>query len=269
MKLDMLKRNNIGHRMQLEPAAIHLDRMGRELPDRNEDWIITSVTDEEISLSEAREMGLTTVLGKDAVHRYDSNCSRSTPGGIQYGFLLLTQQMFIREGKISYRPCAQPGQRVPPLPVQIGRTAIDDEYLKLSGLQALQEAEGWRTSWCGESRLRTLERQGWELVMEADSNGMPTIFYRPGGREDLVYVRTRERDLNALANNPYFRQSIGMKGCSVDSVARTIAFRFDGPVSAMAFMMRINRGPSGLRCVVAPGRVDTALLHVPPEARVA
>ena len=262
MNLELLRRN-IGHRVQLEPAAIHLDAIGRELSNRNEDWVIANVNDSEIRLDEAAVMGLTTVIGKDGVHHYTSNPSRSTPGGVQYGLLMLMVQMYVKDGMITYRPCARPGERVPPVPVQIARTAVDGEYLKASGLQALQEAEGWRTAWCRESRLPTLKRQGWELVVESDSHGMPTSFYMPGVPENQVYVRTRQRDLHALANDPYFRQSIGMKGGSVDHAARAISFQFDGPVNAAALMMRINRSPVGLCCTMAPGRVDTVVVHVP------
>jgi hypothetical protein len=39
MKLDQLKKNQ-GWRVKVAPPAIHLDAIGRELPYRNEDWIL-------------------------------------------------------------------------------------------------------------------------------------------------------------------------------------------------------------------------------------
>jgi hypothetical protein len=108
-------------------------------------------------------MGLTTTIGKDAVHHYTSNPSHSSPGGLQYGHLSLAVQMYIQRYKITFRPCLRPGERLPPPPVLLGRTSIDHEYLAASGLQALQEFEGWRTAWCRESRLPTMERQGGSL----------------------------------------------------------------------------------------------------------
>jgi hypothetical protein len=41
----------------------HLDARGRELPTRNEDWIIYNVTDTEVRLDEATILPLTTTLG--------------------------------------------------------------------------------------------------------------------------------------------------------------------------------------------------------------
>ncbi len=55
--LDRLK-GNVGWRVQLAPQAIHLDAFGRELPGKNEDWIIGSVTDDEVRLDEAVMLGL-------------------------------------------------------------------------------------------------------------------------------------------------------------------------------------------------------------------
>jgi hypothetical protein len=52
VKLDQLKKTQ-AWRVQMAPAAIHLDDMGRELPTRNEDWIIAHVTDNEVRLEEA------------------------------------------------------------------------------------------------------------------------------------------------------------------------------------------------------------------------
>jgi hypothetical protein len=62
MNLELLKRN-IGERVQLQPPAIHLDPAGRELPCRDEDWILAGVTDAEIRLDEAQQMGRTTNIG--------------------------------------------------------------------------------------------------------------------------------------------------------------------------------------------------------------
>jgi len=52
VKVDQLKKNE-AWRVQIAPAAIHLDAVGRELPTRNEDWIIAPVTDNEVRLDEA------------------------------------------------------------------------------------------------------------------------------------------------------------------------------------------------------------------------
>lgn len=173
-------------------------------------------------------MGLTTTIGKDGIHHYNSNPSRSIPHGLQYGLLMLTVQMYIQGGKISYRPCARPGERVPPFIVQITRQAVDFNYPNVSGIQARLDAEGWRAGWCKESRVPTLELEGWEIVVETDRHGMPTSFCLPDKPENQVYVKTRQQDLQALANNSYFRQQPGLIGSSVDASARTLSFQFDG-----------------------------------------
>ena len=114
VKLDQLKRNR-GWRVQIAPAAIHLDAMGRELPTRNEDWIIVHVTDNEVRLEEASS-GWTTKLGTDAVASFTSDPSRAAPGGVHYGLLLLKVQMYVEGDNIRFVPCLRPGERVPPLP---------------------------------------------------------------------------------------------------------------------------------------------------------
>lgn len=258
MNLDMLKRSK-GHRVQLEPPAIHLDATGRELPSRNQDWLIAGVTDDEVRLD---WNGYTTTIGKDAVVSYNSNPSRSTPGGLKFGMLLLKVQMYVQGNNISYRPCPRPGERAPPLPVQLARMTVDYDYPKRSGIQERLEADGWRTSWCRESRVPTLELEGWEIVVEQDRHGMPTSFYteRP---DRQVYVKTRQRNLHELAHNPYFQHQPGLLEYFINEGQRTIAFRFDSPVRAMNFVARINRGSSGLTCTIAPGSIDTAIVQVP------
>ena len=56
MNLEMPK-GNVGWRVQLAPQAIHRDEFGRELPGKNEDWIMRSVTDDEVRLDEAVMLG--------------------------------------------------------------------------------------------------------------------------------------------------------------------------------------------------------------------
>jgi len=175
-------------------------------------------------------------------------------------------QMFIQTGKILYRPCARPGERVAPLPPRLERTLVDNDFLRISGTQAHLEADGWRTSWCRESRLPTLERQGWELVVVSGAGGVPTSLYRSGIPEAQVYIKSRGRDLQMLANHPYFRQSAGIRGYSVDDAAHTISFHFDGPANAGAFIHRTNRHPNGLRCKWGAGRVDVVVVDVPRES---
>lgn len=258
MNLEQLKKN-VGFRVQLEPPAIHLDALGRELAGNNEDWIIASVTDSGVRLDESVALGLTTTIGKDAVHHFTSNPSRSIPGGIQYGFLSLTVQMFIQQDRITYRPCSRPGERVPPLPAPIAEKLVDFNYPKASGIQDRLEAAGYRVAWVRGSRLASLELQGWEVVAEKDAHGMPTSFHLRDRPENQVFVKKREPDLQTLANSPYWRTRPGFISCSVDVNARALVLRFADPTSAAAFLVR---APTGIRCQLAPGRLDTVLGHL-------
>jgi hypothetical protein len=125
MNLTQLKKN-IGWRMQLAPQAIHLDEFGRELPGKNEDWILINVSDTEIRIDEASILGLTVKLGGDYVQSFATNPSRSVAGGLQYGFLKLHQQMYIpRNEPIWFQPCVRPGERVPPPLVHIVELFVD------------------------------------------------------------------------------------------------------------------------------------------------
>jgi hypothetical protein len=147
VKADQLKKNQ-GWRVKIAPAAIHLDPAGRELPTENEDWIIVQVTGDEVRLDEASAMGLTTRLGLDAIASFTTDRSRSTtPGGLQYGLLLLKVQMYIQSDRITYAPCMRPGERVPPPPAQAGPQTAADQIARLANEQAfIRDTEALSTS---------------------------------------------------------------------------------------------------------------------------
>jgi hypothetical protein len=192
MNLEQLKKN-IGDRVQLEPPAIHIDALGRELPGRNEDWIISNVTVTEVQIREAKPLGLSTALGADVVHHFDTNRSRSIPGGLQYGFLILKQQMYIQNDKITYRPCSRPGERVAPLLAPIAEQWVDSTYPFTSGIQGKLEASGYRVAWVRASHLPGLEFEGWEKVVEKDRYGMPTSLHVRTRPENQVFVKKRQQ----------------------------------------------------------------------------
>jgi hypothetical protein len=146
VKADQLKKNQ-GWRVRLTPCAIHLDATGRELPTGNEDWIIVQVTGDEVRLDDASVMGLTTRLGLDAIASFTTDRSRSTPGGLQYGLLLLKVQMYIQSDRITYAPCMRPGERVPPPPAQAGPQTAADQIARLANEQAfIRDTEALSTS---------------------------------------------------------------------------------------------------------------------------
>jgi hypothetical protein len=192
MKLDMI-RKNLGWLMKIQPPAIHLDQLGRELPYRDEEWVLSQISadGESLTLQEARVNGLATKLGKDVVHHFDTDKNR----GDRHGLLLLGQQMFIKGNTISYRPCAVHGQRVDPLPpLAPVRIPVDFDFIRTSGIQQRLEAAGFEVNGVVEQRLAKLELEGWEPIIENDRYGKPTQYYlqdpRPG--MSLIFIKKRK-----------------------------------------------------------------------------
>lgn len=192
MNLDMLK-GNVGWRVQLAPQAIHLDEFGRELPEKNEDWIIRSVTDDEVRLDEVM-LGLATTLGRDHIQSFATNPSRYVAGGLQYGYLKLHLQMYIpQSAPIWYQPCVRPGERLPPPLVQISELFVDFQYPVQSGIQQRLLESGYDVSWAAASRVPSLELDGWEVVVERDRQGRPVSFFLRDPRDSQVLVKRRKR----------------------------------------------------------------------------
>jgi hypothetical protein len=218
MNLEQLRKNQ-GWRMQLQPPAIHLDDRGRMLPHRDDDWIFEVNGDgsaldiwafeegqddgKPLDLGKAKLVGLVTTIGKDVVHRFDSDRSRGT----EFGFLVLNQQMFIQAGRIFFRPCPRPGERVePPPPAEIEWLAVTADYLPKSGILEKLDLSGFEVNGIRESRLAELELDGWELIVEADNKGRLRSFYLPG-RDRLVYVK-RRRPQPADTSSPNYSLQI-------------------------------------------------------------
>lgn len=263
MNWDQLKKN-LGYRVQLEPVAIRLDDIGRELPPRDDDWLIQEVTATGVRISNITT-GHATTLGKDHVHHFTSNPDRSVDGGLQHGFLSLHVQIYLQGINLSVRPCSRPGERLPPAPVPIVDKWVDFKYPSDSGIQANLESLGYRVAWCFDSRLaRKVELEGWEIVVEKDSRGMPTSFHLRDNPGNQVLIKTRLPDLDALAirANVALRSQPGFLGCVVESISPPVlAFRFTTPVEAVRFQLNMSGGASPFRYSVASGRLDTILEH--------
>jgi hypothetical protein len=110
MNWDKLK-HNIGYKVQLVPAACHLDTAGDILPPRGEDWTITSSGADFLEID--TKSGHLYRLGKDHVHHFTSDAHRSA-GGDNYGFLTLHVQIFIQGIAVSAVPNGRPGAPVDP-----------------------------------------------------------------------------------------------------------------------------------------------------------
>ncbi|HTC51616.1 MAG TPA: hypothetical protein VK700_06745 [Steroidobacteraceae bacterium] len=262
MNLLQLKKNNHGYHVQLAPLAIHLDSLGRELPARNDDWVIQQVTDTDVVLSAPGPAPVVLKLGADHIQSFLSNPGRESPGGIRYGLLKLHVQAFIKDGQVVLVPCRFPGERVDPLPVQIIETDVDFQYPNDSGIQQRCEQGGCRLYWSKESDVsRRVNLEGWELVIERDANGVLRSFRCGREHNRMILIETRKPDLQAMTRFPYWRQQPGLVSCTVTADASALEFRFQDPTNAMGFLLRMGRDPSMFRCVMQPGRVDTVLAY--------
>jgi hypothetical protein len=106
-------KKNIGMRVQLEPVACRLDANGHQLPDENDDWIVTTISDEDVVSLQNIRTGHVAQLGKDHIYDFRSNPGRST-AGVVYGFLVLKMQLFLQGPNLWLRPNGKPGERMPP-----------------------------------------------------------------------------------------------------------------------------------------------------------
>ena len=192
MNLNKL-RSNIGWLFKLEPPEIRLDEQGRELPRRDEEWLLQEISpdDDFLTLRDRRILGLSTPIGADAVHHFDTDRSR----GERHGFLMLKQQMFIQGDHITFRMCFRPGERVDPLPpLKAERRPVTHDFMQTSGIQQRLEAAGFEVNGVVELRLPELELKGWEPIIENDKNGRPTLYYLPDTRPgmSLIFIKRRK-----------------------------------------------------------------------------
>jgi len=179
-----------GFRVQLEPVACRLDEFGRELPPENDDWIGQEVSSAGVRISNVLT-GHATTLGPDHIHHFTSNPDRST-GGLQYGFLVLHVQVFLRGNELWVRPNSRPGEPVRPPAVQVTEKWVDFRYPSDSGLQPKLEAAGYRVAWCLETYLsRRIDLEGWEVVIEPDDHGRLTKFRLRDRPADQTLIKKR------------------------------------------------------------------------------
>jgi hypothetical protein len=188
MKLDRLKKN-VGWRMEIVPAACHLDDQGNPLPEKNEDWLVEEVTDDLVRLS--GQSGHQLKLGTDHIYSFATNPQRASAVR-NFGFLSLHVQVFVQGGHVFVKPNARPGDRVPPTPAVIGEKIVRFSYPTESGIQQLLESAGYRLVWSLESELASrVDLDGWEIVIEPDANGMLFRFRCKDPRDDQILLKKR------------------------------------------------------------------------------
>src|ERR1051326_8653402 len=100
MNLDRLKKD-VGYRVKLVPAAIHLDSAYRQLPTKDEDWIIAAVTNDHVEVT--APSGHVYRLGPDHIRTFMTDPQRSNDG-LKHCFLQLHVQVFIQIGRA---PCRE------------------------------------------------------------------------------------------------------------------------------------------------------------------
>jgi hypothetical protein len=111
LNFEQLKKTK-GMRMQLVPLAHRLDDAGKVLPQIDDDWLVESVSQEGIAISNSRT-GLSVMLGLDHIHSYASNPNRKE-GGSKFGFFTLKVQLTLKRHEVVIRPNLRPGESVPP-----------------------------------------------------------------------------------------------------------------------------------------------------------
>jgi hypothetical protein len=186
MKLDQLKQN-VGWRMEIVPAAGHLDEHGNPLPEKNEDWFVEEVTDNRVRLSE--QTGHELILGTDHIYSFATNPQRASAQG-RFGFLSLHVQVFVQGDRVFVKPNARPTERVPANPAVIEDKIVRLDYPEGSGIQQRLEAAGYKLVWSLESELASrVDLNGWGIVIEPDANGKLFKFRCKDGHNDLILLK--------------------------------------------------------------------------------
>lgn len=124
-------------RMQLQPVAHRLDDAGKLQHPIDDDWLVESVTDDEVRISNPRT-GLTTLLGFDHVYSYTSNPGR-VEGGLKFGFLTLKVQLTLKRHEVIVRPTFRPGESVPPPPQTNAPESPTDRLARLAAERAFEQ----------------------------------------------------------------------------------------------------------------------------------
>lgn len=182
---------NVGYRVQLQPVPIRLDVLGREIGSIDGDWIIQPFTGDDIVRLLSIDTNHLAELGFDNIHHFTSNPGRSK-GGLQFGFLTLTVQMYIEGPNLRFAPTLRPGERLSTVVPEIHDITVDFKFPMDSGIQRRLEGEGYTVSWCSESRLaRLIEIDGCEIVIALDRKGTLCRYRLKDRRDDQVLIKKR------------------------------------------------------------------------------
>jgi hypothetical protein len=179
---------NVGSRVELQPAVCFLDAKGRTLPDVSDDWLIIEAIDERLKIKNMRT-NHQTVLAKDHIHHYTSNPHRMT-NGKGHGFLQLLVQLYIQNDRVTIKPCLRPGECVEPPPIpDIVDEWVTPHYPTFDIAQKLG-IDPTALAWAHESRVATLVTTGAaETVLLPDGSGKLKRFLIRTAPEPLMLIR--------------------------------------------------------------------------------
>jgi hypothetical protein len=127
----------VGTRVQLQPVAHRLDDAGNLLHSIDDDWIVESVSNDGIKISNPRT-GLFVLLGLDHAYSYTSNPGR-VEGGLKFGFLMLKVQLTLKRNEVIVRPIPRPGESVPPPPQTIPPESASDRLARIVAERAFNQ----------------------------------------------------------------------------------------------------------------------------------
>jgi hypothetical protein len=154
----------------------------------------------------------------------------------------------------------------PAVPAPIVNRRVDTEYPIVSRLQHRLEAEGYRVSWVSESRVASLEFDGWEIVTEPDQRGVLTQFHVVTSPENMVLVKNKEPDLQALADLPFYRQQPGVE--SIEVRGKTLVATFRSVANAVPYLFLMSQGHQRpVEWKQMPGRLDRLVGTITDEGR--
>jgi hypothetical protein len=124
-------------RMQLQPVAHRLDDAASLLAPIDDDWLVESVTDDGMRISNPRT-GLSTLLGLDHIYSFTSNPGR-VEGGLKFGFLMLKVQLTLKRNEVIVRPIPRPGESVPPPSQTVRQESASDRLARLAAEKAFSQ----------------------------------------------------------------------------------------------------------------------------------
>lgn len=235
MKLSMFKKN-IGWRMKLAPPVCRLDKDGNALPEKNEDWIIQSVSDDVIVLKNST--GDQLKLGTDYVVSYYTNPHEEGPDERQ-GILALKMQVFLQNGKFQFAPTPRPGERVAPPPATSAK-------IRVHLAEASKAIHGERTALVAANKGAITHMGGALLVLHvfpaAALDGKPSDrFDQLAGKPDLFPPMPDNRARDFRVDFEGLLTGSNHEGLKKEQRAHVRVFR-TGVIESVA--SSIDRGPS-------------------------